>query len=519
MSNYPMVNEINRLVGDLLAGGGEVFLPGVGSLYTERRGARRISRRSVVPPSRAVSFTSQERGVSLVAEISGAVQCDAAEAQDVYDRWLARTLENGVLTIEGVGVLKLKHFTPDAAFDRRLNPQGREPVRIKPARKFDWALWIGIAAILVALGFGGYEFLKLYDEGPEEIAQTTGIPGPEATAGAATADSPAAIPAAADSGATTGSAASAPGADAAKAAGTTADTASGTNAETRSEPAASGANAGTAASSVGGQGNAPAGQKDIAPAKRPETRSAGTADAPASLVSGRRYVVLGVFSTPENAARAVDAAAEKDPSVRNLPFRDEIHGFAVRIGRYGGMCALRPQLQRPVSGPLDLYRPLMRISELIIRFIDWFYRKPVAAILPRQTFRYIVCGGANVAFSWVCYFLVYNFVLDKEQLDLGFVVISAYVATMLLIFPFTFFTGFWLNRYVTFRHSPLPTGTQLFRYLLSIGGSVVVNYVGLKFFVEFCGLWATPSQMLATFVTMIYSYLAAKYFTFRHAEV
>ncbi|WP_337492146.1 hypothetical protein [Alistipes finegoldii] len=316
MSNYPMVNEINRLVGDLLAGGGEVFLPGVGSLYTERRGARRISRRSVLPPSRAVSFTSQERGVSLVAEISGAVQCDAAEAQDVYDRWLARTLENGVLTIEGVGVLKLKHFTPDAAFDRRLNPQGREPVRIKPARKFDWALWIGIAAILVAFSFGGYEFLKLYDEGPEEIAQTTGIPGPDTNAGAATADSSAAIPAASDSGATTGSAASASSADAAKAAGTTADTASGTNAEMRSEPAASGANAGTAASSVGGQGNAPAGQKDIAPAKRPETRSAGTADAPASLVSGRRYVVLGVFSTPENAARAVDAAAEKDPSVR-----------------------------------------------------------------------------------------------------------------------------------------------------------------------------------------------------------
>lgn len=42
----------------------------------------------------------------------------------------------------------------------------------------------------------------------------------------------------------------------------------------------------------------------------------GRPDAPASLVSGRRYVVLGVFSTPENAARAVDAAAEKDPSVR-----------------------------------------------------------------------------------------------------------------------------------------------------------------------------------------------------------
>ena len=410
MSNYPMVNEINRLVGDLLAEGGEVFLPGVGSLYTERRGARRISRRSVLPPSRAVSFTSQERGVSLVAEISGAVQCAAAEAQDVYDRWLARTLENGVLTIEGGGVLKLKHFTPDAAFDRRLNPQGREPVRIKPARKFDWALWIGIAAILVALGFGGYEFLKLYDEGPEEIAQTTGIPGPETTAGAATADSSAAIPAAADSGATTGSAASASSADAAKAAGTTADTASGTNAEMRSEPAASGANAGTAASSVGGQGNAPAGQKDVAPAKRPETRS---------LCRAGSVQHAGEWG----ARRRCGGGKGSFGALRNLPFRDEIHGFAVRIGRYGGMCALRPQLQRPVSGPLDLYRPLMRISELIIRLIDWFYRKPVAAILPRQTFRYIVCGGANVVFSWVCFFLVYNFVLEKEQLDLGFVVV------------------------------------------------------------------------------------------------
>ena len=125
----------------------------------------------------------------------------------------------------------------------------------------------------------------------------------------------------------------------------------------------------------------------------------------------------------------------------------------------------------------------MRISELIIRFIDWFYRKPVAAILPRQTFRYIVCGGANVVFSWVCYFLVYNFVLDKEQLDLGFVVVSAYVATMLLIFPFTFFTGFWLNRDAVV---PLPAvdrrlgdrelcRVEIFRGVLRIVGHAVAD--------------------------------------------
>ncbi|MFR6634544.1 MAG: hypothetical protein ACLUQ6_06305 [Alistipes onderdonkii] len=66
-----------------------------------------------------------------------------------------------MLTIEGVGVLKFKNFTLAPAFDRLLNPQGHEPVRIKPARRLDWALWVGIAAIVIAAGFGGAEFLRI----------------------------------------------------------------------------------------------------------------------------------------------------------------------------------------------------------------------------------------------------------------------------------------------------------------------------------------------------------------------
>ena len=50
MNANPMEEQIGRLVGNLLAGGGEIFLPGVGSLYTERQGARRLNRRTVLPP-------------------------------------------------------------------------------------------------------------------------------------------------------------------------------------------------------------------------------------------------------------------------------------------------------------------------------------------------------------------------------------------------------------------------------------------------------------------------------------
>lgn len=73
------------------------------------------------------------------------------------------------MTVEGVGVLAFKNFTPDEAFERRLNPQGREPVKIRAPRRFDWALWIGVAAILVALIYGGREFLMLSGE-PEAVA-------------------------------------------------------------------------------------------------------------------------------------------------------------------------------------------------------------------------------------------------------------------------------------------------------------------------------------------------------------
>ena len=289
MSNYPMVDEVNRLVGNLLAGGSGVFLPGVGSLFVERRGARRLSKRTVLPPCRVVSFSSQQQGVSLVDELARTLHCDAAGAQDVYDRWLSRTREGDVLTMEGVGVLKFKNFTLAPAFDRLLNPQGHEPVRIKPARQFDWALWIGVAAIVIAAGFGGAEFLRTNSSDiPEpgtaaEVAQTV----PAADAG---------IPA--DSSAT---------------AGVTDD---GTATAVAGTKAAETDVAGSSAAGAAGTADSAGDRADAKPAGLRPGSAARVSTEPASLVSGHRDVGLGVFSTPENAARAAADAEARDASVR-----------------------------------------------------------------------------------------------------------------------------------------------------------------------------------------------------------
>ena len=286
-----MVDQVNRLAGNLLAAGGELYLPGVGSLCVRFRGARRLSARLVEPPSREVVFTSQQRGVSLVDEIARVLRdaapaetpCSdtdgtpvsssasvvssapvapqreqaqvASQARDIYDRWLSRTQQDGVLTIEGVGVLKFKNFTPDEAFDRRINPQGHAPVRIHRPRRFDGAMWIGIAAIVFVVAFTAYWWLGNRRD---------------AVAGRS-ASEPVTLVAAAPA-ATEHSAAAEASAD-------------GVGADSVTDPAAAGTDP--------------------------------TADGePARLVSGRRYVVLGVFSTPENAARAAQLAREKEGSFR-----------------------------------------------------------------------------------------------------------------------------------------------------------------------------------------------------------
>ena len=160
----------------------------------------------------------------------------------------------------------------------------------------------------------------------------------------------------------------------------------------------------------------------------------------------------------------------------------------------------------------------MRLAEAIETLIDRLYIPPVRSLIPRQTFRYAVCGGMNyLVFDPFFYALIYNFVVAHRYIDCGFVVLSPHVAALVLVFPITFFIGFWLNRHVVFRYSPLRTRVQLGRYLLSVAGSIVLTYVALKFFVEVCGIWPTPSKVLTTIVVTIYSYLIAKYYSFRSA--
>lgn len=160
----------------------------------------------------------------------------------------------------------------------------------------------------------------------------------------------------------------------------------------------------------------------------------------------------------------------------------------------------------------------MKIAERITKIIDVFYFKPLHKVVPLQTFRYAVCGGANLVLNWLIYGVLYDVVLGFDYLNLGFVYISRHIAALAVTFPVTLLTGYWLQSRISFRGSPLGDRVSGVRYLVTTLGSLAINYVCLKIFVEWWGVYAPLAQVVTSLITVVYSYLLQKYWTFRGAN-
>ena len=308
MNGNSMVEQVNRLVGNLLAANSVVWLPDVGTLRVERQAARRLSRREVQPPVRLVNFSSQRSGESLVDAIARAARCDQATAEDIYARWLSRVrTENGVV-MEGVGELKFKNFTPDEAFDRRLNPQGRRPMRVHMPRRLDWSVWVGLVAAVLAVGGLVYQFGL--ERNPLDEPETEFVEASVPAAGEALAAGSVAEDAAAEAGGVV-----AAGNDAAAATGDAAVKGAPTGAPAPRSAEAANPSASAPATSAPSAAAQPSAQLAAAP------KPAAPAGEPLRMTSKRHYVVLGVYSTLENAERAAALAAKKEPAMRCTVYR------------------------------------------------------------------------------------------------------------------------------------------------------------------------------------------------------
>lgn len=157
-----------------------------------------------------------------------------------------------------------------------------------------------------------------------------------------------------------------------------------------------------------------------------------------------------------------------------------------------------------------------KITTRLKGWIDMLYLRPLSRIMDIRTFRYAAAGGINFALGVVLYWFLFNIVLSKQDTNFcGIITISAPILAFLINFVVTFFSGFWLTRSLAFEDSRLRGSSQLMRYALTVALNIAINYFGLKFLIELCSLYPTPSYMLLQVITITISYLSSRYFIFR----
>ena len=166
-----MVEEVNKIIYNMLISGRGVFLPEVGTLFIERQGARKISDDKLVSPRNVVNFTSQEQAPSLVSEIVRVAGCSEEQAADIYQRWLMRTRQDATITIGGVGVLNHKSFSIESAFAAAINPRGVKTLVVR--RKSNTWLYV-LSAICVAIALGIFSFI-LWGDKSSNKTQTVAV--------------------------------------------------------------------------------------------------------------------------------------------------------------------------------------------------------------------------------------------------------------------------------------------------------------------------------------------------------
>lgn len=154
------------------------------------------------------------------------------------------------------------------------------------------------------------------------------------------------------------------------------------------------------------------------------------------------------------------------------------------------------------------------MQQFLIKIIDSFYFV-FKSFMPLKTYRYAVCGGGNLILDMVLYVVFFHFVVQKQDVDLGYFVLSGHIASLFFVFPITLVTGFLLNKYITFQLSEIPGWTQFFRYLTVALGALAISYLCMKFFVDILGFYPTPSRVLTIGISVVYSYLLQSKFSFK----
>ena len=150
-----MKQQVDNLIANTLLDEGEVYLPEVGTLILVRHSAKLLSKKELQRPYRELRLTKEQRGGSLLWHISKIAGVSEERASDIYAEWLAQSLRNKVLTINGLCVIENNNIETDKTFEDMANPKGRGAIKVNPHTNYIIYIVAGVC-MGFALGVAGY---------------------------------------------------------------------------------------------------------------------------------------------------------------------------------------------------------------------------------------------------------------------------------------------------------------------------------------------------------------------------
>ncbi len=114
-----------------------------------RRVAAKLEGTTLTPPRNMFRFSSREEGSSLLDMVIAEAGCTREEGEEAYRRWLRRVKQGHSVVIEGVGRIEEDFFKPSEELERLLNPVATAPITLRRRRSLR-GVWIGLAAVALA---------------------------------------------------------------------------------------------------------------------------------------------------------------------------------------------------------------------------------------------------------------------------------------------------------------------------------------------------------------------------------
>ncbi len=129
--------------------------------------------------------------------------------------------------------------------------------------------------------------------------------------------------------------------------------------------------------------------------------------------------------------------------------------------------------------------------------------------------RYIISGGAATGVDVVSFFIIFNYILLKQDLVFGHVHIGAHIASLCVSFTLGLITNFLITKYFVFSESNIRGREQFLRYILVAVITFVGNYFMMKLLVDVFYVWPTLARLIAVGTIAVLSYRLHKVFTFK----